>query len=443
MTTTATVLTDPTTLVALQQIRPHPALHFSTDPPLASVGIVTPHSTGKPMVELITSTRARVPTGLLSSRLAVDPYPYDKLLDRWRPEDVGRFLDGTDSPPTFAETVTRVYHALRPVLETGHYEHKVLACWAVATYFFPLFLAFPRLDLRGEMGSGKSKALSILAACAFNGLHRVNPTPAVLFRLIEPLRPTLCLDEIEDLVRRDKPELLAILNSGYKAGGCVDRCEPDTHKVRSYAVYAPVALAGIEGLNQVTQDRAITLALKKGRDARKLDALVDVQDERFATIRDECYRLALLRWQDVRDLYHKPTLPNWLHGRARELWLPLLVIAHLAEQDGSRGFVDDLLDVAVMQSGERSHLSGEADGILKVLDECLGGAAEVAVSPKELCDDLQAVMGWDYTPKPEMVGRLLTRLGFQKTRGAEGIRYRVTREAAEGLRLRSEGTYTN
>lgn len=83
----------------------------------------------------------------------------------------------------------------------------------------------------------------------------------MLFRLAEPVRPPFCLDEIEGLAADDRQDILAILNMGYKAGGRVPRCEGDSHTIKRWTLYCPVALAGIAGVNRVTEDRAITLVL--------------------------------------------------------------------------------------------------------------------------------------------------------------------------------------
>lgn len=417
--------------------RIHPALHF--DDSFASVGIVTVGADVAPIMKIITATRKDFPAETIGAALTAKPLAYSDLIARWRPEDVARFLAGEDEPPSFADAMARTIERYDTLLEVGRdCETVTLAAWAVATYFHPAFLAFPRLDIRGEVGSGKSKTLSILAAVTFNGLLRVSPTPAVLFRLAELFRPSLCLDEIEGLASDEKREILAILNSGYKAGGRVDRCEGDEHTLRSYAVFTPIALAGITGLNRVTQDRAITLVLTRGRDPSRLNADVDPGDSRFAEIRDLCYRLTLLRWREVRAACEALDLPGWLVARERELWRPLLVVATLAEREaGDLNLVADLLTLAREQGQERAGLSDEAEALVTVLSAKLNGAAEMVLSPGEVCGDLQAEMKLKDPPSPQRVGRLMKRLGFPPApRTAGGKRRLVRAEALADLRKR-------
>lgn len=427
---------------ALAGRRLHPALHLDPDG-FASVGIVTVGTDGKEAAEIITSGRERFAASAIGPALAGLPLAYPDLVDRWRPADVKRFLTGADSPPTFAKAVGLAWSVLDELLEVGRdCEATLLATWALATYFHAAFLAFPRLDLRGERGSGKSKALDIMAAIAFNGVLYASPSTAVLYRLAHPLRPTLCLDEIEGFDHEERREILAILNRGYTAGGSVPRCEGDDHAVKSWKIYCPVALAGIQGLNRVTEDRAITLVLARGKDPAKLNADVDPQDPRFAETRDMAYRLALLRSREVAETYQTTVLPDWLVGRERQLWRPLLAVAALADRDAPElGLVADLLTLAQEQGEERAGLSDEAGALVTVLSERLSGATEIVVSPGDLCEPLKVALKLDRAPSPQRVGRWMKRLGFPPApRSAGGKRRLVTAHALADLRRRYGGT---
>src|SRR5207249_4379217 len=81
-------------------------------------------------------------------------------------------------------------------------------------------------------------------------------------------------------------DVLAIVNSGYKAGASVPRCEGKEQKrVESFAVYAPLALAAIRNVNPTTEDRCIPLILQRGTDRHRLNAEVDSKTPAFARIR--------------------------------------------------------------------------------------------------------------------------------------------------------------
>jgi hypothetical protein len=420
--------------------RLHRAIHFDEDG-FATVGVFVPGPDSQPLLQIITSSRHRYAAGPLESALTGRAIGYADLIGRWHPDWLARYLIGHGEVPTFAVALSKIIHLIDGFLEMDHDSEIVVpAAWALATWFSRVFLTFPRLDVRGERGSGKTKLLSILSGTSLNGILRVCPTPAVLFRLAESLRATLCLDEIEGLGKEDRREILAIINQGYKVGGRVDRCEGDDQSLRSFDVYTPIALAGIQGLNRVTEDRAITLVLRRAKDRKRLNAEVNPSDQQFIELRDLCYRLALSRWQQVADTQAQLVFPDWLNGRERELWRPLLAIGTVAEQEEpSLGVVQDLLTFAREQGEERAGLSDEMEALLSVLQDKLGVADTIEVSPADLCEDLQRSLHWDKTPDPRTVGRWLKRVKIPKRKTKDGARYSVTWANIEDLHSRFGG----
>src|SRR5215831_7842769 len=237
----------------------HPALNLT--PHEAWVGCVS--ETGE--YRFITSARRLYTLGEVKERLRLTPRPYADLAGRWADTDVAAFLAGSPAPQ-FSEVLARCIKVLRDAMEFPRHEHAVLvAVWAVSTYFYQLFLAFPRLNLCGEREAGKSKLMTILKGLAFNALLMLTPTPAVLYRLIQEFRPTVLLDEVEGLNKDDARDIISIINSGYKWGGTVPRCEGERRKqVELFQVYSPLALAAIKNINATTEDRCIPLTLQRG-----------------------------------------------------------------------------------------------------------------------------------------------------------------------------------
>ncbi len=417
--------------VALAGRRIHPALHFESDG-FAAVGILDGGTW-----RTVTSDGTEYPTEALRAILTPEPATYQALGERW----TGRaaFLNGGGRDPSSAEAVATVLEVLRDYVE--HDEdppYAVCALWTVGTYVFPILPSFPRLNLHGEKGSGKSKTLKLVAALAHNGLFRTAPRAAGLFRLIEVLRPTLCLDELEHLDREDRGDIAAILNAGYQAGGAVDRCDPVTLNPRPFAVYSPMALAGIKGLNAVLADRCITLIMQPGRDRKRVNRDVDLSnpDPRIKIVRDICYRLALTRWREVRTAWERLDLPAWLNGRSRELWAPLLALAELVASEVSQlDLRPALLALARPDAEERAELPEVAEAILTAVEEKLGGRDSARVQPGDLADDLKAALGYDVTPT--VIGLRMKALGFKRDRPRKGGSfYTVTAEAVEAIRNR-------
>lgn len=405
--------------VSPQVLHLHPALHF--DEQFASVGILDYEK----KLWIVTSERRLLPSDDPSIRLTTPPLIYEGIANKWDIPDLNKFLAGGG-----VQGVGVTVNWIKEIL--NHYcqfqydaEETLIACWIVGTYFHQLFPTYPRLFLHGERGTAKSKVLSIIAATAFNGVLRLNPTPATLFRLIHPVRPTLCLDETETLAGHDKPDLLSILNAGYKRGGSVDRCVGDAHDLRSFEVFSPIALAGIEGLNKTTEDRSITVMMLPGKDHERVNREVIDSDQIFSEVRAHCYRLALTLFHQIEQERRSLILPGWLKGRHRELYAPLIAVASLADCDGDRKFVGSLLTLAQWQLAHRAAGSYQNEAIMDYLRGQLEKNDPYQARPGTLALVLEDVL---HKISPEKLGHILGRGGFQRTRDQRGTYYIVTRE---------------
>ena len=406
----------------------HPALHF--EPGFACVGIVDARNN----FGQVTSDRKFLTNVTLKTHtLQPEPLFHSGIAGRWSQDRLDRWLNG-EPGPTFADTLTTLTGVLDSHMEFRHPEEPlVVGCWIVATYFYPLFPAFPRLHLQGEKGSGKSKLLEIVSHTAFNGLLRLNPTPATLFRLIDPLRPTLCLDEMESLLTTEHREINGILNNGYRGGGSIDRCEGKDFQLRTFAVYAPIALAGISGVNSITLDRCISLVMERGHDRAKINHVVDRENTVFGHIRDQSYRLALSRFPDIPPARDGLSVPDWLKGRHRELYMPLITIGALAENDGLSGVIEALLATAERECGDRNVLSDDLDAAIGIWRTLLNGSDAVSVRPKEFAKKMEEETRVKWTSA--RAGQMLRRYGFERNRVSHGTVYELTRQQVEKLCL--------
>lgn len=415
----------------------HPALDVRDDRVI--VGRV-----GEDGYDLVTSDRTIFAADDVKDALRFVPRPYADLAGRWPDEDLAVFLQG-EPAPAFSEVLALTIGALDDAMEFPSPEHRALvAAWSLASYFSHVFLTFPRLALSGERESGKSKLLTLLRAIAWNGLLMLNPTPAVLYRLVHEFRPTLLLDEVEGLSREDRREILAIVNSGYKAGGTVPRCEGERVKhVELFEVYSPMALAAIRPLPAVTEDRAIPLVLQRGADRRRINAELNPVASEFARIRAGCYRLLLTRWREVGEAYKTLELPPWLNARARELWKSLLAIAAVADRENGLQLTPDLLALARRHVEDRESISAEGAALLAVLSDRLGAESDVIIRPGGLGEDLRKRLGWRDAPTPELIGSWLgRRFAFPKAkppRDRESVRYEVTADRLREVKARYLG----
>lgn len=439
MTTASAIPVEMVALAGRGKI--HPWMHLDDQ------GVVVGRVTDAGKVQLVTSERTTHPaeSDAVKELLSFQPRIYQDLRSRWPDVDVEQWLHA-EAKPSFSEALALAIHELERAVEFVRPEQaSLLATWEVASYFHRAFLAFPRLQLVGERGCGKSKVLTITQKVAWNASLLLTPTPAVLFRIIQETRPTLLLDECEALDREDRRELLAIINSGYKPGGNVPRCEGERIKrVEFYDVFSPLAIAGIKGLNATTEDRAIPVVMQRGTDRARLNTEIDPAHPGFARVRAACYALLLDRYQDVRAAYETLLPPRWLNARALELWRPLLALASVADSENGLTLTKDLLALAREHVEDRDEVSAEGEALLAELAQLLGETDMVIVRPGDLAEPIRRRLGWQ-SLSPEQVGTWLRRFGFhRKGKGRAGARYEIRAADLQKVTVRfgAESTVT-
>jgi hypothetical protein len=150
-----------------------------------------------------------------------------------------------------------------------HYK-KLIAIWIIGTYYHKQFDTFPYLFLNAMRGSGKTRLLKIISWLQYNGKGEVltNPSDAVIFRTAQ--ETGLIFDEFESEKSKDKQTMREYLNACYKKGGVVYRMEKqkdasgkEKQIAMPHPLYTPVAMANINGIEDVLQDRSLTLILEK------------------------------------------------------------------------------------------------------------------------------------------------------------------------------------
>lgn len=218
--------------------------------------------------------------------------------------------------------------------------HLVVLClWILHTWALTAFYVTPRLVLDSpEPGSGKTRALEVLALLCRGARLTLSTTTAALYRRIAAAKdqpPTVLQDEADAVFGRtttpQTEDLRALFNAGYKRGATVDRCEGDAKnmKVRQFPVFAPVALAGLAGRMPATiTDRAIPMHMRR----RAPDEHVAEFRERDAAKDAEPLRRRMGAWADANlealtDA--RPTMPDGVRDRPAEVWEALLAVADI------------------------------------------------------------------------------------------------------------------
>ena len=149
-----------------------------------------------------------------------------------------------------------------------------LALWSIATHVFASFDCFPYLALLSPVKrSGKTRCLEVLELLCCHPRRITAPTEAALFRMIQNMKPTLLLDEMESLTQKDSERarwINGLLNAGHRQGATVPRCEGNSHQLVEFSVFCPKALAAIRKLPDTILDRAVVVWMQRRKANEKV-----------------------------------------------------------------------------------------------------------------------------------------------------------------------------
>ena len=258
-----------------------------------------------------------------------------KLPNRWSLSSVKVWLNREASV-----NPDELYIAVKTAFETYiEFEdstvYDFLTLWTIGTYFFHLFNAYPYLYIGGTKQSGKTKLLTLLSLLCHNAIFSNNISTASAFRLIQSGRCTLLMDETEKLINPEREiDFRNMLYAGYKRGAYVYRTHKDTLKPEPFEVYSPKALANIRGLEDVLEDRCISVILKRGKNLDIVNREIPLESEVWQQIRDMLYIFYLTRFNEFTEHTELSHLVD-RHGlkqRELELWKPILTLAYFFDK---------------------------------------------------------------------------------------------------------------
>lgn len=270
-----------------------------------------PKATMKDLLFLITSDRKAILANEeilkdLGWRLAYKPLQFE---NRWSLEDVRAWLNGSLQAPKPKEVLEALLEAWKTYIDfEDPREYLYRALWDIGSYFFHLFASYPYEYLGGVKRSGKTKALMLHKALAFNAVLSNNMSTASLYRLIQNARCTLLIDESEKLATPERAqEFRSILLAGYKSGERVYRVEKNAKErlvPEAFDVYSPKALANIGGLEDVLEDRvAHPTFMKRSLKVSITNRDVRLEDPLWSRLRSLLYAFFLSHWKGVLEVY--------------------------------------------------------------------------------------------------------------------------------------------
>jgi hypothetical protein len=210
------------------------------------------------------------------------------------------------------------------------------ALWIIHTHAHDTAFHSPRLAVTSPtLRCGKSTLLRCLLRLCRRPLSSSNVSPAVIYRVIEALKPTLLIDELDQMDQEKHREIVGIINSSHcRLDAQVLRTVGDNHEPRAFSTWAPIALAGIGKLPAQWIDRSIRIRMRRRkRDERTARMRLD-RDQGFTRLSRMAARWAADNTNALREA--DPGVPEGMNDRAADNWRHLLAIADRAGGDWPR-----------------------------------------------------------------------------------------------------------
>lgn len=323
-----------------------------------------------------------------------------------------------------ASALDRTEALLRRLVILKSEEHYwALTLWIAYCYSIPSFDFAPRLCLWSpEKRCGKSLTLEVVGHLLPNPLLTSSVTPPALFRLLDK-EPNLVvlIDESDTVFGRnadkEKAEALRqLLNTSFKRGQKIPRCEGPRNEVRTFSIFAPIALAGIgkNAIPETVADRAIMVEMRRMLPNEMIHEFEsDEVDQIFQPVKNLLQEFSDQNSAIFREL--RPDLPKEdLNPRARDLWKPLYKVAECAGEAWIRKVRS--ASIALSEGKEDPE---EASLSLRLLSDTreVFESYEEKLSTRDLIERLRALeeAPWNYLDRfnPSVLSNLLKNYGVR------------------------------
>jgi len=273
---------------------------------------------------------------------------------------------------------------------------RIASYYVLLTWVYDAFNELPYLRLRGDFGSGKTRALVVIGSLCYkaffaSGASTVSP----IFHTLDLFRGTLIFDEADFRFSDEKSELIKIFNNGNAKGFPVLRTAVSAKREfdpRAFAVFGPKIVA----MRRSFEDQALEsrfLTEEMGQRGLRNDIpinLPNAQEEEARSLRNRLlmYRFHTLDRIRVDESLVDPTLSP----RLNQVLIPLLSIIddlrlQVEVRDSVKGFDQELY-------AERS--ASAEGGVLEILAGMLSEQTRATVPVSDVTAAFVGRFGQEY-----------------------------------------------
>lgn len=227
---------------------------------------------------------------------------------------------------TGQQLVERWIVFLRKYVVMSEQQALVVALWSINTWVYERFASVPFLEIvASTKRAGKTTLLDALRMLCRGPEQFAIVRILTILRMIEHYegRVTILIDEAEQFGRANLGDTRQGVATGYRQGA--QHAVSVGKGFQRFRTFAPWAFAQIGNVHNVLRDRCIEIELQRGRPAASLS---ENRDTAAAEAQELIAELIL--YSKVSAERHGRiaiVAADWLHGRERELWTPLVSVA--------------------------------------------------------------------------------------------------------------------
>lgn len=228
------------------------------------------------------------------------------------------------------ELAAKISGYLYKYVDLSHSFRKIATCYILLTWVYDAFPELPYLRLRGDFGSGKTRALLIIGSVCYrpffaSGASTVSP----IFHTLDFFRSTLILDEGDFRFSDEKSELVKIFNNGNVKGFPVLRTAITLKREfdpRAFNVFGPKLIAMRRSFDdQALESRFLTEEM--GQRRLRSDIPINLPPEQEAEALALRNQLLMYRFETLDTITLRKERANPQHSpRLNQILAPLLAI---------------------------------------------------------------------------------------------------------------------
>lgn len=323
-----------------------------------------------------------------------------------------------DHPEPFGsvpELVSDIEGYLHRYIDLGDSFRTLASYYVLLTWVYDAFNELPYLRLRGDYGSGKTRALFVIGSLCYkaffaSGASTISP----IFHTLDTFRGTLLFDEADFRFSDEKSELVKIFNNGNVRGFPVLRTAVTQKKEfepRAFNVFGPKIVAMRRSFeDQALESRFFTEEM--GNRPLRADIPINLPEQQKGEALALRNKLLSYRLFALPNLHIDDTLVDLtLSPRLNQILVPLLSIVGDEKLRAPlrmlvKGLEDDL------RNTRASSVEGR---LVETLSEAFSGSGGKPIPVGELAARLKETVGGELGRPltPRYVGYLLrTRLGI-------------------------------